>query len=106
MNDFGRDIKGLMAVLKARNYYKKPSTVKERTIKVISGSGCDPDPARSRNIDCKCSDGLIETISSYDLEYVINEEGKNIYHIEPKFAEAAVCPSSTPAPVTLVKRKR
>ena len=105
MNDFGNiNIKGLMAVLKSRNYYKKPSTVAERTLKVVSGSGCDPEPAMGRKIDCKRSDGIIESISSYDLEYVIDENGKKIFHIEPKTAEADICPISiTPL---LVKRKR
>src|SRR5208283_3487733 len=71
-----------MGVVKPHNYYKKPATAKERTIKVIGGSGCIPDIAYSRNLECKLPDGTIEWISSYDLEYVIDETGKKINHIE------------------------
>jgi len=90
MNDFGIDITGLTAVLKARNFYKKPSTDKERTVVVIQGSGCDPDPARGRNIEVRTGPNTHEQISSFDLEYVISG-GKKIYHIEPDLVDAYVC---------------
>jgi hypothetical protein len=113
MNDFGRDIKGLMAVLKPRNYYKKPSTVAERTFKVIGGSGCNPDPAWGRRIEVKEPDGLIEEISSYDLDYVIDEDGKKIHQAVQKESDCYRADSPAAKPVLppvpekhLAKRKR
>jgi len=110
LNDFGRDIKGLRAVLKPINYYKKPSTVAERTLKILSGSGCKPEPEWSRNIEVKGPDGLIETISSYDLEYVIDTGGNKIAPHKPEAADAYVCTATPTGPVEeankVVRRKR
>ena len=80
MNDFQRDIKGLKGVLKTRNYYKADSTFKERTLTIMSGAGCNPEMAWGRKIEVKLPGGTTETISSYDLEYVIDEDGKKIFH--------------------------
>jgi len=117
MNDFGINIAGLTGVLKPRNFYKKPSTDKERTVVVIQGSGCNPDPAWGRNIEVRTGPKTHETISSYDLEYVISD-GKKIRHIEVGPTDSYVCgapeppvsvhPSIPPAPEKPrnVRRKR
>ena len=75
MNDFRMDLTGMTAILKPRNFWKKPSTVKERTLTVLNGPGCNPDPAWGRQIRCACGETR-ETISSYDLEYVIKDKVK------------------------------
>jgi len=93
MNDFLTDIKGCIAVLKPRNYYKPNATEKERTVKVVGGPGCNPDPAYSRRIEVK-SGTLIETISSYDLEYVL-VDGKKVHQTKGavKLSDIAdICP--------------
>jgi hypothetical protein len=95
MNDFGINIAGLTAVLKARNFYKKPSTDKDRTVVVIQGSGCNPDPAWGRNIEVRTGPKTHEMISSYDLEYVV-ADGKKIRQIEVKPVDSYVC--GTPEP--------
>ena len=100
MHDFGAiDLKGKKAVLKARNYYKKPhfseyshspanikaseaETLKGRTLTIVSGPGCQADPAWGRRIEVKLPDGSCETISSYDLEYVIGPNGLHLTPIE------------------------
>jgi hypothetical protein len=79
LNDFGRDITGLQAVYKARIYYKGKVPVARRTLKIISGPGCDPEPRRIRSIAVRWYDGAHDQISSYDLEYVIDEQGNKIY---------------------------
>jgi len=109
MNDFQRDITGLTVVLKPRNYYKKPSTVSQRTLVVVSGSGCNPEMVYGRKTVCRLPNGSTETISSYDLEYVIDENGKKIFHYEPVFTGVDMCPTALtkmPEIVKLVKRKR
>jgi len=111
LNDFGRNIKGLTAVLKPRNYYKKPSTDKERTVVVIQGSGCNPEMAYGRNIECRTGSNTHETISSYDLEYVIDEGGKKLHHIETDSASYVVAGTIDKKPLLppekhLAKRKR
>jgi hypothetical protein len=76
VNDFGIDIKGKTAVVKARNFWKKPSTAKERTVVVVGGSGCHPEMEWGRNIECRTGPGTHETISSYDLECVFDGDKK------------------------------
>jgi hypothetical protein len=82
MNDFRMDLTGMTAVLKPRNFWRKPSTAKQRTLTVLSGPGCNPDPAWGRNIICQCGTAR-ETISSYDLEYVIKGKVK-IYQTDER----------------------
>jgi len=97
MNDFLMDIMGMTAVLKSRNFYKKPSTDKQRTVIVTGGPGCSPDPAYGRKIQAKYGTHT-ETISSYDLEYVI-VNGKKFYQTvgTVKMSDIAdVCPRSNP----------
>lgn len=74
MNDFLMDIKGMKAVLKQRNYYRTASD-RERTVTVLGGSGCSPDPTHGRRIEVK-SGTCIMSVSSYDLEYVIKDGEK------------------------------
>lgn len=81
MNDFGINIAGLEGVLKKVNVKYLPD--KYRHVKILSGPGCEPsqEVKRHRKIEVKTVDGNVETISSYDLEYVI-KDGKKIHHIE------------------------
>jgi len=106
LNDFGRDITGLHAVLKSRNHYKHNSSVAERTVKIIGGPGCKPEPEWNRRVKLKFEGGHLEDFSSYDLEFVIDETGKKIKQIEPKPVEADVCPSAAPVATLMVKRKK
>jgi hypothetical protein len=110
MHDFGPiNLKGLKAILKPRNFWKKPSTEKERTVVVIQGSGCNPDPAYGRKIECRTGPGTHETISSYDLEYVI-KDGNKIAQAQVEAADAYVCTTAPTGPVEeanrVVRRKR
>ena len=86
MNDFGIDIMGLKGALKKRSFNLKD---KQRTVTVESGAGCVPDPAYRRRIVVRWEDGTHDTISSYDLEYVI-KDGKKIYQIEPEKCEVDI----------------
>lgn len=112
MNDFGINIMGFTAVMKPRNFWKKKATDKERTVVVTGGSGCIPEMAYGRWIECRTGPGTHETVSSYDLDYVITAEGKKIHHIEPKEpdcykAEAPAASVLPPIPDKyLAKRKR
>lgn len=113
MNDFGRNIKGLTAVLKARTYYKKDATDAERTVVIVQGSGCIPEMAYGRNIECRTGPNTHEILSSYDLDYVIDEGGKKIHHIESDSTDYMIAGSIDKAPTLppipekyLAKRKK
>ena len=96
MNDFLMDIKGMKAVLKQRNYYRTASD-RERTVTVLGGSGCSPDPAHGRRIEVK-SGTCIMTVSSYDLECVL-KDGKKICQAESaiRLSDIAdICPRGNP----------
>jgi len=69
----------MKAVLKQRNYYRTASG-RERTVTVLGGSGCSPDPVHGRRIEVK-SGTCIMTVSSYDLECVL-KDGKKICQAE------------------------
>ena len=97
MNDFLMDIKGCTAILKSRNYYKADATEKQRTVQVLGGSGCNPDPAYGRRIEVK-SGTCIMTVSSYDLECVL-KDGKKICQAESaiRLSDIAdICPRGNP----------
>ena len=98
MNDFKKNIAGFQGVLKAQIFYKKASD-KERTVLLVSGQGCAPDDeivrnsphfGHGRDIEVKLSDGTRDTISSYDLAYVIDNSGKKIKPTEPNVTEVTI----------------
>ena len=106
MNDFSIDIKGMRAILKPHNFWKKPSTERERTVTVVGGPGCNPDPAWGRRVEVKI-EGALEECSSYDFEFVI-VDGKKIAQIQPEITESIVLCDPKPEPETpkMVRRKR
>lgn len=78
MNEFGRNILGLKGIFKKKQFWNSKATPAERTFKLEGGPGCDPkEPGRKIAVSWD-SDGGRETISSYDLEAIIDEKGNVI----------------------------
>lgn len=78
MNDFGIDIAGKTGVYKERCFWKPKASVAERTFVCLSGSGCSPEVGTRRRLEVKWkSDGLVENIDSFSIDYLI-EKGEEI----------------------------
>lgn len=92
INDFGIDITKMHGVMRVRTHgFLKTASLKDRTLLLESGPGCDPQTGTRRFIKGKWSDGMREEISSYDLEYVVDSAGKKIQRLpEEQFDIEAV----------------
>lgn len=83
MNDFGINLQGKHAVLRPRTKMLQDMFEKERTFVCEGGSGCIPEIGTNRKITGYwLADFLKDTISSYDLGFVIDDDGKKVVPIE------------------------
>lgn len=119
LNDFKLNLKGLKGVLKKLNV--KYGKDEDRHVTIVSGPGCEPDDdvvrssahfGHGRSIEAKTKDGKIETINSYDFEYVITKDGKKVYPTKEEFTEVDIAGETTSSeekkivPTKGIKRKR
>lgn len=110
MHDFGAvNLSGKQGVFKANTFYLPGASVKDRTFICEGGSGCIPDTGTNRKIVGRwLSDSKPDTISSYDLECLLNDDGSKT---KPKVTTTMEEPekeSQGPldAPQKSVRRKR
>ena len=103
MNNFKTNLTGLIGVVKARIFYKKNAKEAQRTVTVVSGPGTQPDDDIDRSkpyfghghqIAVRLADGSKETISAFDLEYIL-VDGKKIRPIDPIFKDFDVAAAPT-----------
>jgi hypothetical protein len=96
MNDFGIRLEGLQGVIKDLVFYKKGTSPATRTFQIRTGPGCEPsgEVTMRRQVEgflVKWPNNL-ETVSSYDFEYILGPRGKKIYPIEPPEIELDIAP--------------
>jgi hypothetical protein len=80
MNDFRVNLAGYTGIVKDHFFnVGKGASEKKRSFLCESGIGCDPTPGTRRAIKGNwVADGMPDSLSSYDFEYVVDPEGKRI----------------------------
>ena len=108
MNDFSVNLKGYTGVVKPRSFgLLKNCTAGQRSFKITSGIGCDPTPSTRRTIKGHwVGDGMPDTISSYDFEYVLDPEGKRIDRAPEEVSDVQPVQLESEKKPALVRRKK
>jgi hypothetical protein len=108
MNDFSVNLVGCIGVVKDHFFgVGKGASEKKRSFNIVSGVGCDPTPGTRRTVKGNwLSDGVPDTLSSYDFLYILDIGGHRIDRTPEEVSDVEPVQLESEKKPALVRRKK